>query len=104
MDLQEIFISNLKTIRKKQHITQEKLAELCNTDTAYIGQIETKKRFPSINFIEKIADALDIEPYLLFKNTSNETTEQKQRIESLKSELFNLLDQDIETFLKKYCD
>ena len=104
MDLQEIFISNLKTIRKKQHITQEKLAELCNTDTAYIGQIETKKRFPSINFIEKIADALDIEPYLLFKNTSNETTEQKQRIESLKSELFNLLDEDIETFLKKHCD
>ena len=104
MDLQEIFISNLKTIRKDQHITQEKLAELCNTDTAYIGQIETKKRFPSINFIEKIADALDIEPYLLFKNTSNETTEQTQRIESLKSELFNLLDEDIETFLKKHCD
>lgn len=104
MDLQEIFISNLKTIRKDLHITQEKLAELCNTDTAYIGQIETKKRFPSINFIEKIADALDIEPYLLFKNTSNETTEQKQRIESLKSELFNLLDEDIETFLKKHCD
>ncbi|MBO4509706.1 MAG: helix-turn-helix transcriptional regulator [Spirochaetaceae bacterium] len=104
MDLQEIFISNLKTIRKKQHITQEKLAELCNTDTAYIGQIETKKRFPSINFIEKIAEALNIEPYLLFKNTSDETIEQKQRIKALKSELFNLLDEDIEAFLKKHCD
>ena len=104
MDLQEIFISNLKKIRKGQHITQEKLAELCNTDTAYIGQIETKKRFPSINFIEKISGALDIEPYLLFKNISSETIEQKQRIDTLKSELFNLLDEDIEAFLKKHCD
>ena len=48
-----VFISNLKTIRKERQITQEKLAELCNTDTAYIGQIETKKRFPSLTFIEK---------------------------------------------------
>ena len=104
MDLQEIFISNLKMIRKDHQITQENLAELCNTDTAYIGQIETKKRFPSINFIEKIADALDIEPYLLFKNTSRETIEQKQRIDTLKSELFSLLDEDIEAFLKKHCD
>lgn len=104
MDLQEIFISNLKTIRKDHHITQEKLAELCNTDTAYIGQIETKKRFPSINFIEKIADALDIEPYLLFKNRTDETAEQKKRLQELKSELFSLLDEDIETFLKKHCD
>ena len=57
MNLQDVFISNLKTIRKERQITQEKLAELCNTDTAYIGQIETKKRFPSISLIEKIATA-----------------------------------------------
>ena len=63
MGLQDIFISNLKSIRKEKHITQEKLAEMCETDTAYIGQIETKKRFPSITFIEKISEALGIEPY-----------------------------------------
>ena len=46
MDLQDVFISNLKRFRKEQHITQEKLAELCDTETSYIGQIETKKRLP----------------------------------------------------------
>ena len=68
MALQQIFISNLKRIRKEKHITQEKLAELCDTDTCYIGQIETLRRFPSIHFIEKIAAALQVEADELFKN------------------------------------
>ena len=53
MDLQEIFISNLKRFRKEQHITQEKLAELCDTETSYIGQIETKKKIPFFNIYRK---------------------------------------------------
>ena len=77
---------------------------MCNTDTAYIGQIETKKRFPRINFIEKIAEALGVDAYLLFKNKSEESSEQKQRIEIIKSELFNILEEDIVALLKKYCD
>ena len=68
MALQQIFISNLKRIRKEKRITQEKLAELCDTDTCYIGQIETLRRFPSIHFIEKIAAALQVEADELFKN------------------------------------
>ena len=51
MDLQDVFISNLKRFRKEQHITQEKLAELRNTETSYIGQIETKKRLPSFSTV-----------------------------------------------------
>ena len=104
MDLQDIFISNLKTIRKSQRITQEKLAELCGTDTAYIGQIETKKRFPSIVFIEKIAEALNVKPYLLFKDKPCESIEQNNRIERLKSEFHSFLDEDIELFLRKHLE
>ena len=42
------------------------LAEMCGTSTSYIGQIEIGNRFPSIEMIEKIAEALNAEPYLLF--------------------------------------
>jgi transcriptional regulator with XRE-family HTH domain len=42
------------------------LAEMCNTSTSYIGQIEIGNRFPSLELIEKIAAALEIQPYLLF--------------------------------------
>ena len=104
MDLQDIFISNLKAIRKERHITQEKLAEACDTDTAYIGQIETKKRFPSINFIERIAKALEIEPYILFKNESITNADQSLKINQLKNEFLNLIEEDVKIFLKKHCE
>lgn len=78
MSLQENFINNLRRIRKDKKITQEKLAELCQTETSYIGQIEIGKRFPSINLIEKMAVALDIPAYVLFKeNKSNLLTQEE---------------------------
>jgi transcriptional regulator with XRE-family HTH domain len=44
------------------------LAELCDSSTGYIGEIESGKRFPSVSMIERIAGALNIESYFLFKN------------------------------------
>jgi len=44
------------------------LAELCGSSTGYIGEIESGKRFPSVKMIERIAVALDIESWHLFKN------------------------------------
>ncbi|MDR0443937.1 MAG: helix-turn-helix transcriptional regulator [Treponema sp.] len=40
MTLKQIFINNLKEFRKKEGLTQVKLAEYCNTGTSYIGDIE----------------------------------------------------------------
>ena len=42
------------------------LAELCDTSTSYIGQIEIGNRFPSVKKIEELAAALQIKPYMLF--------------------------------------
>ena len=49
-------------------ISQMQLANLCNSSTGYIGEIESGKRFPSVNMIERIAGALGIESWHLFKN------------------------------------
>ncbi|MBR4322799.1 helix-turn-helix domain-containing protein [Treponema sp.] len=66
MSLESDFIANLRRIRKEKNVSQEKLAELCQSDTSYIGQIEIGRRCPSLKFVEKIADALGIEAYTLF--------------------------------------
>jgi transcriptional regulator with XRE-family HTH domain len=66
MRLQSIFIINLKKFRKLKGFSQMKLAESCDSSTSYIGQIEIGKKFPSIEMIEKIANALQIKPHLLF--------------------------------------
>lgn len=66
MDLRHIFITNLKRLRKERKVSQMRLAELCETSTNYIGQIEIGQKFPSIEMIEKIARALEVRPFLLF--------------------------------------
>ena len=43
-----------------------KLAELLNTSTSYIGEIEINNKVPSMEMVEKIANALNIEPFRLF--------------------------------------
>lgn len=48
-----------------------RLAELCETSTSYIGEIEIAKKFPSIEMIEKIARALGIRPFQLFQDESD---------------------------------
>jgi len=68
MTLKQTFIKNLKEFRKKEGLSQMKLAEYCNTATSYIGEIEIGRRFPSMELIEKIADILRIEPYRFFIN------------------------------------
>jgi transcriptional regulator with XRE-family HTH domain len=91
MALQQVFMVNMKNRRKQMGFTQEKLAELCNTDPCYIRQIEIGRRFPSLTYIERIAEALNIAPYLLFYNETGAENEgfaalqkeQKQKIKTM---------------------
>jgi transcriptional regulator with XRE-family HTH domain len=68
LTIQELFIVNLKAYRKLHKISQMQLAELCGSSTGYIGEIESGKRFPSVSMIERIAAALEIESWHLFRN------------------------------------
>lgn len=65
MKLQRILSDNMKQFRKKVGITQANLAELINSSTNYIAEIETRKKFPSPGKLEDIATALNVEPYEL---------------------------------------
>jgi len=71
MTFQELFIINLKDLRKIRGISQAKLAELCESTQAYIAEIEVGKKFPSPDMIERIAAALNIESYCLFQNKTS---------------------------------
>jgi transcriptional regulator with XRE-family HTH domain len=74
MTLREIFIFNLKKFRKIERLSQMDLAEKCDTAASYIGEIEIGRKFPSVEMIEKITEALNIEAYRLFINETNDDT------------------------------
>jgi len=85
MTLQQIFISNLKRIRKEQGLSQMALSMRCDTSTNYIGQIEMGRRIPSFDKIEEIATALEIHPQELFAYATVE--KQKEQIPKTKDYL-----------------
>lgn len=99
MSLQDTFVDNLKRFRKERHLTQEKLAELCNTETSYIGQIEIKKRFPSLSFIEKLAEVLNIPAYYLYKPTEEFLSATNQQ---MKQELISEITKNISDIFVKH--
>jgi len=65
-DLRELLAKNIKKYRKIRGFSQEDLAERAKTSLTHIGMIEIGRKFPSVNMLEKIADALGIDTPELF--------------------------------------
>lgn len=65
-DMRDILGKNLLLFRKSRGLTQEQLAELCDSTYVNISAIENARRWPSPEMIEKIAGALKIPATRLF--------------------------------------
>lgn len=63
----EIIRANLKKYRAKNRVTQAKLAEDADISHDYLRQIESGIRNPSIPMLKKLADALHVELWKMFK-------------------------------------
>ncbi|GHV53747.1 hypothetical protein FACS1894206_05040 [Deltaproteobacteria bacterium] len=72
MDIKKVFASNLKKYRKEQCLSQEAFAEKCGLHKTYISAVERCRRSIALENVQKIADALGIETYMLFQDNTNE--------------------------------
>lgn len=66
MDIVKVFGTNLRRLRTEKGYSQEKFAMLCGLHRTYISDIECFTRNISIENVQKIADALEIEAYKMF--------------------------------------
>ena len=76
-----IISENIKTLRKQLGWSQELLAEKIGVSAPYITQIESGKRTPSLDIVEKMSLALGVEYKTLF--------ETKKNLENINSEGFS---------------
>ncbi len=60
--------NRIRQLRVKKGFSQEKLAELSELNTSYIGQVERGEKNPSVDTVYRIASALDVNLPDLFKN------------------------------------
>ena len=65
-NIRAIVGKNIRYYRKNKKLTIEKLAELSDTDEKYLGGVERAEHNISIDKLEEICSALDIQPYKLF--------------------------------------
>ena len=100
MYLDRLVIDNIKRIRKEKGISQEKLAEACNTATSYIGLMEIYKNVPKLATIEKIAHALDIDPLVLFFDKNKVPLEKEQEMQRKKKSILVLLEKELDNILQ----
>ena len=100
MSLERTVIDNIKRIRKEKGITQEQLAEACNTATSYIGLMEIYKNIPNLSTIERIATALGVEPQVLFQKDSLDA-DKENKISKIQSDVINSIEKELLRTLKE---
>lgn len=68
----ELLGARIKEIRKLRKMTQEKLAEKIGVDPKYVSFIEVGRSSPSLEALEKLAQALDVDIKDLFEFSHHE--------------------------------
>ena len=99
MYLERLVIDNIKRTRKEKGISQEKLAEACNTATSYIGLMEIYKNVPKLSTIQRIAKALDVDPLEFFKDKNKSPSEQEAEIQNKKKAILSILEKELDNIL-----
>jgi transcriptional regulator with XRE-family HTH domain len=66
MKLRAVVARNLRVLRKQKELTQEELAFRAGINRNYVGQIEREEKSPTVDALEKLCGALDVEARSLF--------------------------------------
>jgi transcriptional regulator with XRE-family HTH domain len=96
-DLKALLAANMKVYRGTRGLSQAKLAELIATAPNYIALIETGKRFPSPQMLERIASALEVDTTQLFSKKPAEA----EFIKTFREQLVSDIEQVIAERLKE---
>jgi len=95
-NLRDILAHNLKEKRKICGFSQEKLAEMVNVSIHHIATIETARNYPTLDLVERMAKALNIEIYELFINPLSPPEEMERLYEVAAKNIDKLMSESME--------
>jgi len=82
-NIQEVAGKNIRLFRQTKGLTQEKLAELVNVSSSYIGYLERGLRAPSLDLLARIGTALEVEPTVLLYSTLDDSDPTLKKLNAL---------------------
>jgi len=101
--VKELLALNLKTLRKKSGLSQEKLAEITDLSTQSISDIEGSRTWVSDKTLERLANAFNVDIYQLFipleeNNVNNQDMIFYNRLMKLRAVMKEDLDKRLDQF------
>ncbi len=78
--------ANIRLFRQMKGMTQERLSELVDVSSSYIGYLERGKKKPSLDLLEKISDVLEVEPSTLIGSSERPVNIELKKLITLLSD------------------
>jgi transcriptional regulator with XRE-family HTH domain len=72
MDSQVLFGSRIRAIRESAELSREVVAERADINANYLGEIERGEKWPSIEIIQRLAEALSVSPSVFLEFEAEE--------------------------------
>ncbi|WP_062114900.1 helix-turn-helix domain-containing protein [Aureimonas sp. AU40] len=66
--LRSVIATNIRTLRNARGLSQQAFALEIEMDRTYLGGVERGERNVSLDNIERIAEGLGVEPWMLLRN------------------------------------
>lgn len=74
MILRGVVARNVRSLRERAGLSQEELAHIARLHTTYLSGIENGRRNPTLDVIERVASALNVEASALLARESTDAT------------------------------
>lgn len=103
--LRKILSTNIRTLRAKYHLTQERLAENAEISLPYLSDIEHCKTWVSDKTLIKLAKALHTEPSQLLEDINTISNKNTEKLNEEK--IAQIIYQEKKKMIKsinKFCD
>ncbi|MBI4430321.1 MAG: helix-turn-helix transcriptional regulator [Candidatus Omnitrophica bacterium] len=91
----------IRSIRKNKRMTQRKLAEIIGCKSSFVSHIEHNSRNVSLNYLSRIAKALETPTYCFVSNEGDKIVKALNLLEGLNNESFGMAIEYLEYLANK---
>ena len=99
-ELQTRVIENLRALRKKAGLSQEKLADKADISRQMMNDIEGRRRWLTKGTLVKLANALEVDVYELFIPSAKENGSTKEEYDAITEKIVRQVKEAVDNALE----